>query len=56
MTMGIVVKLILLYKCQSNRDNIFFEPDIPTRPIECNTEWRAKLIEFKRMAPSGPLD
>ncbi len=48
MTMRRVVELILLYQNESNMNSQFFEPDIPTRPIECNPEWREKLVKYQR--------
>jgi hypothetical protein len=52
MTMRRVVELILLYKNERNMNSLFFEPDIPTRPICCNEEWRKKL-ESVRQRPDG---
>ena len=48
MTMRRIVELLLLYQNKSNMNSQFFEPDIPTRSIECNPEWREKLMKIKR--------
>lgn len=46
MTMGRTVELILLYQNEANMNSRWFDQDIITRPVECNTEWRKKLLEY----------
>jgi hypothetical protein len=46
MTMGRTVELILLYKSEANMYNLFEPSYLPTHSIECNQEWRKKLLEY----------
>ena len=47
MTMERTVELILLYKNEENMHSVLFEPDMLTHSVECNQEWRNKLLEYR---------
>lgn len=55
MTMGRTVELILLYKNEENMHSVLFESDIPTHPIECNQEWRDKLLAYRNDKQGGHI-
>ena len=47
MTMERTVELILLYKSEANMNSVLFEPDMLTHSVECNQEWREKLLKYR---------